>query len=95
MEHLEDLLIEPLVSEESWRIQEDNNMYTFRVHPQANKLQIRQAVEEIFKVRVVSVRTMNLRGKPRRQRFYQEGRTPRWKKAIVRLAEGEQIEIYQ
>lgn len=95
MEHLEDLLIEPLVSEESWRIQEDNNMYTFRVHPQANKLQIRQAVEEIFKVRVVSVRTMNLRGKPRRQRFYQEGRTPRWKKAIVRLAEGDQIEIYQ
>ncbi len=95
MEHLEDILIEPIVSEESWRVQEDSNMYTFRVHPQANKHQIRRAVEEIFKVRVLSVRTMNQRGKPRRQRFYQEGQTPRWKKAIVRLAEGDGIEIYQ
>lgn len=94
MEHVEDILIEPIVSEESWRLQEDN-MYTFKVHPQANKLQIKRAVEEIFKVRVTAVRTMNLRGKPRRQRFYQEGRTARWKKAIVRLAEGDRIEIYQ
>jgi len=94
MEYLEDVLLEPIVSEESWRLQEDD-MYTFKVHPQANKHQIRRAVEEVFKVRVVAVRTMNMPGKPRSQRFYQEGRTPRWKKAIVRLAAGERIEIYQ
>lgn len=94
MEYLEDVLLEPIVSEESWRLQEDN-MYTFKVHSQANKHQIRRAVEEVFKVRVVTVRTMNMPGKPRSQRFYQQGRTPRWKKAIVRLAAGERIEIYQ
>ncbi|MCR4404667.1 MAG: 50S ribosomal protein L23 [Candidatus Acetothermia bacterium] len=94
MEHLEDILVAPLVSEESWRLQEDN-MYTFKVHPEASKSQIKQAVEEIFKVRVVAVRTMNMPGKPRKQRFYQRGRTPRWKKAVVRLAEGNRIDIYQ
>ena len=94
MEHLEDILIAPLVSEESWRLQEDN-MYTFKVHPEASKSQIKRAVEEIFKVHVVAVRTMNMPGKPRKQRFYQTGRTPGWKKAIVRLAEGNQIDIYQ
>jgi len=92
--HTEDILLAPVVSEESWRLQE-KNIYTFRVHPEATKPQIKQAVEEIFKVRVVAVRTMNMQGKPRRQRFYQQGRTPRWKKALVRLAEGERIDIQQ
>lgn len=94
MEHPEDILVAPLVSEESWRLQEAN-MYTFKVHPEASKAQIKRAVEEIFKVHVVAVRTMNMPGKPRKQRFYQEGRTPRWKKAVVRLAEGNRIDIYQ
>lgn len=94
MEHPEDILVAPLVSEESWRLQE-SNIYAFRVRPEATKQQIKRAVEELFKVRVVAVRTMNMPGKPRRQRFYQRGRTPRWKKALVRLAEGDRIEIYQ
>lgn len=84
----------PLVSEEGWRLQE-SNIYVFRVRPEASKQQIKRAVEELFKVRVIAVRTMNMPGKPRRQRFYQQGRTPHWKKALVRLAEGDRIEMYQ
>ncbi|MFQ5793757.1 MAG: 50S ribosomal protein L23 [Candidatus Bipolaricaulia bacterium] len=93
-EHLEDILIEPIISEESWRLQ-DENKYAFRVHPRANKPEIRKAVQEIFGVKVVGVWTMRYRGKPRRQRFYERGRTSGWKKAIVQLADGDRIEIYQ
>ncbi len=90
----EDIIIEPVVSEKSWRAQEEGK-YTFRVHPQANKVQIRQAVEQLFKVKVKKVWTMNYRGKPKRIRFYQQGRRPHWKKAIVQLAPGHRIELYQ
>lgn len=91
---LESVLIKPLVSEKSWRMQ-DERKYSFRVHPSADKLQIKKAVESIFKVKVEQVWTANYAGKPRRRRFYQQGRTPAWKKAIVRLAEGQRIEIYK
>lgn len=91
---LESVLIEPMVSEKSWRMQ-DERKYSFRVHPEANKLQIKKAVESIFKVRVEQVWTTNYAGKPRRRRSYQQGRTAHWKKAIVKLAEGQRIEIYQ
>ncbi len=90
----EDIILEPLVSEKAWRGQ-DEGKYTFRVHPKANKLQIRRAVEELFKVKVVKVRTMNVKGKPRKIRFYQPGKRPDWKKAIVQLAPGHRIEIHQ
>lgn len=71
--------------------QEKYNQYTFMVDPRANKIQIRKAIEELFKVKVVAVRTMNVRGKRRRRGQAPEGRTPRWKKAIVTLKEGDQI----
>jgi large subunit ribosomal protein L23 len=92
--HLEDVILEPIVSEKSWQGQ-DAGKYTFRVHPDANKIQIRQAIERIFKVKVVRVWTMNIRGKPKRTRFYQQGKQPDWKKAIVQLAPGQRIEIHQ
>ncbi len=91
---LEDVIIAPIVSEKSWKGQ-DERKYTFRVHPKANKIQIRRAIEQIFKVKVEGVWTMDVRGKPRRIRFYQQGRKPDWKKAIVQLAAGQRIEIYQ
>ncbi len=91
---LEDILLEPLVSEKAWRGQ-DEGKYVFRVHPKANKLQIRKAVEQLFKVKVVKVRTMNVKGKPRKIRFYQPGKRPDWKKAIVQLAPGHRIDIQQ
>jgi large subunit ribosomal protein L23 len=95
MEYSEDVIIEPIVSEESWRLQDEENKYTFRVHPGANKIQIRKAVENLFGVEVEKVWTMNYRGKPRSMRFNVEGKRPNWKKAVVKLVEGDQIEIYQ
>ncbi|MCP5516771.1 MAG: 50S ribosomal protein L23 [Verrucomicrobiales bacterium] len=67
------------------------NRYTVVADRRASKIQIRQAVEELFKVRVTEVRTMNVRGKKRRQRTHQAGKSPDWKKAIVTLKEGDQI----
>lgn len=90
----EDVLIAPIVSEKSWGGQEDGK-YSFRVHPAANKVQIRKAIENIFKVKVEHVWTMRQVGKPKRVRFYQSGKRTDWKKAVVQLAEGQRIEIYQ
>lgn len=95
MEYLEDVIIEPIVSEESWRLQDEENKYTFRVHQDANKIQIRKAVANIFGVEVQKVWTMNYRGKPRSIRFNQEGKRSNWKKAIVKLVPEDRIEIYQ
>ena len=68
-----------------------HNQYTVVADRRANKTQIRQAVEELFKVKVLAVHTMNVRGKLRRQRTHQAGRSPGWKKAIVTLKKGDRI----
>jgi large subunit ribosomal protein L23 len=70
-----------------------HNQYTVVADRRANKFQIRTAVQELFKVKVVSVNTLNVRGKLRRKRTAQEGRTPGWKKAIVTLKEGDKISL--
>jgi len=91
----EDVVIEPVVTENSWRLQEESNKYVFRVHPDANKVMVRKAIEELFDVEVTDVNTMNLRGKPKREQLNQEkGKTSSWKKAYVRLAEGDRIDIF-
>ena len=90
----EDVLLEPVVSEKTWQEQDDGK-YTFKVHQDANKVQVRHAVEAIFKVKVERVWTMNRTGKPKRVRFYQPGKRSNWKKAVVQLAPGNRIEIYQ
>ena len=84
----------PLVTEESTIRREENNHYTFRVDPKANKHQIRDAIEKQFNVKVVSVNTMNYMGKVsgRRGRGL-PGRRPNWKKAIVTLRKGDMIEL--
>ena len=69
-----------------------HNQYLFLVDPQANKIQIRKALEEIYKVKVDSVNTIRGQGKLKRVRFH-EGRKPSWKKAIVTLKEGHKIEV--
>jgi|SRR3954451_15974398 large subunit ribosomal protein L23 len=84
---------QPIISEKSYALIAENK-YTFRVAPQAHKTQIRKAVEEIFKVRVVDVRTMRLKPKPKR-RGWTTGRTRSWKKAVVELAPGERIELFE
>ena len=68
-----------------------HNQYTVVADRRANKTQIRQAVQELFKVKVVKVNTMNVHGKARRQRTSQAGRTSDWKKAIVTLKQGDKI----
>ena len=79
------------LTEKGTRQGEKYNQYTVVADPRANKHQIRQAVEELFKVKVVRVNTMNMLGKSRRQRTHQAGKSPDWKKAIVTLKEGDQI----
>jgi large subunit ribosomal protein L23 len=83
----------PIISEKSYALIAENK-YTFRVHPEAHKTQIRAAVQEIFNVRVVDVRTMKQKPKPKR-RGWTTGRTRRWKKAVVELAPGERIELFE
>ncbi len=84
------ILIRPVITEKATRIKEEERTVAFEVHPKANKLQIKQAVEEIFKVKVESVRIVKMRGKTRRLRF-KAGRTKHWKKAYVKLREGERM----
>lgn len=84
----------PLVTEKSNIGREEQHLVTFAVDPRANKLEIRRAVEDLFDVSVLDVRTMRMPRKTRRVgRFL--GRKPQWKKAIVRLAEGQTIEFFE
>ncbi len=92
MKTLRDVILAPVVSEKSYELL-DEGRYTFLVRPDANKTEIKQAVQEIFNVRVVSVNTMNRKGK--RKRFgVTQGRRKDTKRAIVTLAEGEEIDIF-
>ena len=86
------VIIRPIVSEKSYALAAADR-YTFRVHPDAHKTEIRQSVERLFDVHVVEVRTMNVRSKPKR-RGLTTGRTRQWKKAIVQVREGETIPVF-
>ena len=79
------------LTEKGTRQGEKYNQYTIVADPRANKTQIRQAVQELFKVKVTRVNTMNVDGKARRQRTAQAGSAPNWKKAIVTLKDGDKI----
>ena len=87
------VIIRPIVSEKSYALLSANK-YTFRVHDSAHKTQIRQAVEEIFGVRVLEVRTMSVKSKPKR-RGYSSGRSRSWKKAVVQLHPDDHIELFE
>lgn len=107
----EEILIRPVITEKTSALQFDGtdapppgadedmdrevkSKYTFEVVRDAGKIEVRQAVEELFDVKVTNVRTMNMRGKKRRvERAI--GRRPGWKKAIVTVAEGETIDVYE
>ena len=88
-----EVLIRPVVSEKSYELLAANK-YTFRVHPRAHKTQIRQAVEEVFSVRVQDVRTLSVKSKPKR-RGWTSGRTRAWKKAVVELHPDDSIELFE
>jgi len=86
------VVIRPVVSEKSY-VLASAGKYTFRVHPDAHKTQIRQAVEELFDVKVVDVRTASVKSKPKR-RGWTSGRTRSWKKAMVQVRPGDEIPIF-
>jgi large subunit ribosomal protein L23 len=86
-------IIRPVVSEKSYALIGEGK-YTFRVDDRAHKTQIAQAVEEIFDVKVAAVRTSKVRSKPKRRGLH-SGRTRAWKKAVVQLAPGERIELFE
>ena len=87
-----EVIIRPIISERTYTRME-NNVYTFEVAKSANKIEIAQAVEAIFGVKVVKVNTSNVKAKPKRVR-YQLGKTRTWKKAMVTVAEGDSIAIF-
>jgi large subunit ribosomal protein L23 len=88
------VIIRPVISEKSYNLIETENQYTFQVDARANKNQIKRAVEDAFEVRVHKVNTVNVKSKPKRQGLMR-GRTATWKKAVVRLAQGERIELFE
>jgi len=87
------IIIEPVVSEKSYALMADGK-YTFRVDDRAHKTQIARAVEDVFDVTVLNVRTQTIRSKPKRRGLH-SGTTRSWKKAIVKLAPGDRIELFE
>jgi large subunit ribosomal protein L23 len=92
---IQEVIRRPLITEKSTEMREDNNIVAFEVHRDANKIDVKKAVEDRFKVKVAEVRIARMHGKMRRQGRY-SGHRPDWKKAYVRLAAGEkQIEFFE
>jgi large subunit ribosomal protein L23 len=89
-----DIIIRPLMTEKSMQQKEALNTMVFQVRPDANKVEIRSAVESIFSVKVASVRTATFAGKLKRM-GRQQGRRPEWKKAVVKLAPGHKIDLVE
>jgi large subunit ribosomal protein L23 len=92
------ILIRPLYTEKIAKLQDSENKYAFEVYREANKIEIRREIEKQFDVKVEKIQTMNVRGKIRQQmtragRFH--GRRPDWKKAVVTLAEGNKIDLFE
>ncbi len=88
------IIIRPVISEKSYNLIETDGQYTFQVDRRANKNQIKRAVQKAFDVSVAKVNTVNVKSKPKRQGLTR-GRTATWKKAVVKLAEGERIELFE
>jgi large subunit ribosomal protein L23 len=91
--HASQVLLAPIVSEKSYEAT-TRGSYTFKVHQDAHKTQVRQAVEELFDVRVVRVNIVKVAAKPKRRGLHR-GTRPGWKKAVVQLRAGDTIEIFQ
>ena len=89
-----EVVVRPVVTEKSSAAYQERGEYTFQVHPEASKPQIRQAIESLFGVKVTGVWTSNVRGKEKRM-GQNVGRRPAWKKAIVKLREGDSIAVFE
>ena len=87
------VIIKPLITEKSTHQQQTRNAYAFEVHSEANKFQIKNAVEKLYNVKVADVRTMTRKGKPRRTKF-KVAHTGNWKRAVVVLEENSRIDLF-
>lgn len=94
MKHVHEIVAAPLITEKGTLVNETSNQVVFRVHRDANKEEIRRAIETLFKVKVHKVRTINYLGKTRRV-GRSMGRRSAWKKAYVTLAEGQRIDFFE
>ncbi len=94
MKNPRDIIFEPVVSEKSYDLVADHNTYTFIVDPRSNKTEIKQAIEKIFDVKVASVNTMNRQGK-RKRTGYTVGKRKSTKRALVTLASGDSIDVFE
>lgn len=98
MKDAREIVLEPILTEKALRLKDEGNQYAFRVDENANKIQIKEAVAKRFSVKVLGVRIVNVKGKPR-QRFTKRGRvsgfTSKYKKAIVTLEKGEKLEFIE
>ncbi len=88
------VVLKPLLTEKGTRLKEEANQYLFRVARSATKIEVKQAVEQLFKVKVAEVRTLRMQGKAKRLGRF-AGRRPDWKKAVVTLKAGHSIELYE
>jgi large subunit ribosomal protein L23 len=88
------ILIEPVLTEKTTAQKDESNSVTFKVHPDATKKEIKDAIVAVFKVKVLDVRTIKMKGKPKRMGRF-AGRRSQWKKAIVKLAQGEKIAYFE
>ena len=94
MAELHDILLRPIITEKSTRLIDDENTYVFQVGLSANKIQVKRAIEALYGVSVVDVRTLRMRGKVKRfGRHY--GKRSNWKKAYITLAEGDALNIFE
>lgn len=91
--HPNEVLLAPVVSEKSYSLIADRK-YSFKVHKDAHKTQVRQAVEELFSVKVIAVNISTVKAKPKRRGVH-AGTRPGWKKAVVQVREGDTIEIFE
>ena len=94
MKPVNKVIKQAVVSEKGTLLRDDENRYVFKVTPEANKIEIKKVIETAFNVKVLDVRTINVKGKKKRLGRF-EGRRSSWKKAIVRLKEGDSIDIFE
>jgi len=89
-----EIIYQAIISEKGTVLRDDENRYVFKVHPSANKIEIKHAIEKAFSVKVLDVKTINVKGKTKRLGRF-TGRRSDWKKALVRLKEGNSIDIFE
>lgn len=94
MKAVRDIIYQAIISEKGTILKDDQNRYIFKVHSEANKIEIKRAIETAFTVKVIDVKTINMKGKTKRLGRF-EGRRSDWKKAIVRLKAGDSIDIFE